>query len=447
MSGVLELSPERQLFIDDYAVKESHNLRQVLNQPTKYAGNPLIRPHKPWEGPAVNLYGTVVHDPEQDTFRMWYQGYGGTPYTACYATSRDGIYWQKPNLELVEFGGSTENNMFLDDACILNVIQDDQEQDPERLYKALFWEQHNPSVSVAFSPDGVQWRKYEGNPVLQGTSDTHTLLGWDEACGKYVAYIRPGVRDGTHIRVIGRSVSDDFVHWTEPQVVLQPDEHDPPAFEFYGMPVFKYQGLYLGLPWAYYAYPEEPLIRMAALMDVQLAVSRDGVHWQRAGDRQPFIPRGPAGSIDQGMIYTAKEPVIVGDELWFYYGGYDGDHGTRRNANICLAKLRLDGFISMDAGDQEGTLVTKPFYCAGKDLLINADARGGCIAVAVLDQAGNQASDWAGYKKIDCALFDGDAVRHKVTWRDNVSLEALRGQPIRLKFYLQQAKLYSFAVA
>jgi len=447
MSHVLKLSSERQLFVDDYVVEEVRNLRQVLNQPTKYAGNPLIRPLKPWERPGVNLYGTVMYDPEQGIYRMWYQGYGGTPYTGCYATSRNGIHWEKPNLGLVKFGGSMENNIFLDDAAILNVIQDRREKDPDRLYKALFWEQHNPSVSVAFSPDGVHWTKYAGNPVLRGTSDTHTLLGWDEACDKYVAYIRPSVGNGTRIRVIGRSVSDDFNHWTEPEVVLQPDEDDPPGLEFYGMPVFKYQDLYLGMPWAYHAYPEESLTRMAALLDTQLAVSRDGVHWKRAGDRKPFIPRGPASSIDQGMIYTAKEPVVVGDELWFYYGGFDGDHGCWCSANICLAKLRLDGFISMDAGDKEGTLVTKPFYCEGRDLIINADARGGQIAVAVLDEAGNQTGNLDGFKKIDCALFDGDAVRHKVTWRDNISLEALRGQPIRLKFYMQQAKLYSFAVA
>ena len=410
MSKVLRLSSERQLFVDDYVIDEVRNLHQVLNGPVKYAGNPLIRPLNPWERPGVNLYGTVMYDSEQGTYRMWYQGYGGGSYTGCYATSHNGIYWEKPHLGLIEFDGSTENNLFINDAAILNVIKDDREPDADRLYKSLFYERHNPSVSVAFSPDGVHWTKYEGNPVLKGTSDTHTLLGWDGTYGKYVAYIRPGVRDGSRIRVIGRSVSDDFIHWTEPEVVLEPDEHDPPALEFYGMPVFKYQGLYLGLLWAYHAYPEESLTRMAALLDTQLAASRDGVHWQRVGDRKPFLPRGSAGSIDQGVIYTAKEPVIVGDELWFYYGGFDGDHGTSCSGNICLAKLRLDGFASMDAGDEEGILITKPFICQGTDLFINADAQRGHIAVAVLDEAGHQSGDLAGFKKIDCALFDGDAV-------------------------------------
>ena len=469
----LEVGGHRQLFIDDYIIEETRGIVRTLNQPAKYAGNPVMIPLYPWEG-RLALYGTVWRDPKEGQFRMWYQGYGGMAipqmgaansdspwrgfdasnllYTIGYATSKDGVFWNRPNLGLVEYKGSRDNNLVLLDAAFANVIKDTHDPDPTRLYKSLFFEARDPDgtpnmgdgVSIAFSPDGLRWQKYEGNPVIERSSDTHMLLGWDDLHDKYVAYCRPSVHGGNKTRRIGRSVSDDFVNWTDPKDVLVPDDEDPPGLEFYGMPVFKYEGLYLGQLWAYHARPEEPQIRFAATIDVQLAVSRDGIAWQRVSDRKPFIPNGPPGSIDAGEVWTAREPVVMGDELWFYYSPGDSEHGiTGRSGPICLAKLRLDGFVSVDAGDEMGALVTKPFRCDGGQLTINAAARGGSVAVAVLDEQGVQHK---GYARIDCALFDGDSVRHNVTWRENVSLESLRGHVIRLKFYLRNAHLYSFAV-
>ena len=210
------------------------------------------------------------------------------------------------------------------------------------------------------------------------------------------------------------------------------------------MPVFKYEGMYLGQLWMYHAPPEEPLSRFAGTVDVQLASSRDGINWDRAGDRKPFIPNGPPGSIDAGEIYTARAPVVVDNELWFYYSPGNMEHGiTGRSGPICIAKLRLDGFGSVDAGQDVGSLNTKPFRCEGGPLKINASARGGMVGVAVLDDSGIQ---YQGYSRQECALFDGDSVDHSVTWREKLSLEELKGKTIRLKFYLQNASLYSFNV-
>jgi hypothetical protein len=139
----------------------------------------------------------------------------------------------------------------------------------------------------------------------------------------------------------------------------------------------------------------------------------------------------------------ANAPVRVGDELWFYYSPSAIEHGpTGRSGPICLAKLRLDGFVSVDAGEDTGTLVTQPFACEGDSLEINAQARGGLAAVAVLDRQGTQVP---GFGKTDCAIFDSDSVRHTVTWRQ-ASLGSLKGKVIRLKFYLRNARLYSFGL-
>ena len=438
----LKFGSQKQLFID-----EAVGVRRNLNQPAKYVGNPVMIPLYPWEG-RLELFGTVRRNPD-GSFRMWYQGMGGMgvarmgldlagthledlkfdlknlQYSICYATSHDGVHWVRSNLGLVEHNGTTDNNIVISNAAFANVIEDTRDPDPNRRYKSLFFEDQDwealgsphidQGVSVAFSPDGLRWTKHPDNPVITRSSDSHTLLGWDDLHGCYVAYARPTMREGNITRRIGRCVSDDFVNWTDPEDVLAPDEHDPPAMEFYGMPVFRYEGHYLGLPYVFHARPEEPIQRNFGTIDVQLASSRDGIEWARAGDRNPFIPNGPPGSIDAGEIFVARGPVAVDDELWFYYS----------------------------PGDETGALVTKTFRCAGGPLTINAAARGGFVGVAVLDEDGIQ---YRGYSRHECALFDGDSIRHRVTWRDKRSLDELQGRNIRLKFYLRNAKLFAFRV-
>ena len=474
MPEALKIGANKQLFIDDLLIDETLGVCRNLNQPAKYVGNPIMIPLYPWEG-RLELYGTVWRDPD-GAFRMWYQGMGGmgiahmgldlrgTPFeflnfdlqnlecSICFATSEDGIHWKRPNMGLIEFHGTKDNNILIRDACFANVIEDTRDPDPDRLYKSLFFEARDwdprgtpntgEGVSVAFSPDGVRWTKYPGNPVITRASDSHMLLGWDDLAGSYVAYARPTTKEGNPVRRIGRSTSDDFIDWTDPQEVLVPDSDDPPAMEFYGMPVFRYEGHYLGLLYAYQARPEEPRQRNFGTIDVQLASSRDGVDWERSGDRDTFLPNGPAGSIDAGEIYMAREPVLVDDELWFYYSPGTMEHGvTGRSGPLCLAKLRLDGFVSVDGGDETGALITKPILCDGGPLTINAAAQGGMAGVAVLDESGIQ---YRGYSMEECAKFDGDSLAQRVTWRDKTSLDELKGKVIRLKFYLKNAKLYAF---
>tara|TARA_Y100000588_G_scaffold304145_1_gene326851 strand:+ start:713 stop:2149 length:1437 start_codon:yes stop_codon:yes gene_type:complete len=468
----IHVDTTKQFFLDDLIVDSEDGLSRTLHQPAKYTGNPLMFPLYPWEG-RITLYGNVMRDPEDPgLLRMWYTGYGGMGvrqmgskdtskwahlgfdpnnllYKYCYATSRDGIFWDRPNLGLVEYEGSTDNNIVLLNASSGNVIHDPRDPDPARRYKALFFESREKDgtsnegdgFSVGFSPDGLCWTKYEGNPVSKRSSDAHTLLGWDERHGQYVAYARPSVHLGNKTRRIGRAVSDDFNSWTDPEDILVPDDDDPPGLEFYGMPVFTYEDLYIGLLYAYHTPPEERQITFFGKIDVQLAHSRNGIQWHRTANRAVFMPNGPPNSIDAGEIYMANTPLVVGDELWFYYSPSAIEHGpTGRSGPICLAKLRLDGFVSVDACEEGGSLVTVPFECTGGDLEINASARGGQVSVAVLDEEGYEQP---GFARVYSAVFDGDSVRQRMMWKD-VTFDSLKGQRIRLKFYLRNASLYAF---
>ena len=74
---------------------------------------------RPWEGNACT-YRTVFRD--GDRIRMYFgtdqydssvKGMMAHPSFLCYAESRDGITWERPELNLVSFQGSTRNNIVL----------------------------------------------------------------------------------------------------------------------------------------------------------------------------------------------------------------------------------------------------------------------------------------------------------------------------------------------
>ena len=152
---------------------------------------------------------------------------------------------------------------------------------------------------------------------------------------------------------------------------------------------------------------------------LQLMSSRssDLTEWQRPGDREPIIDRGDPGEWDAGFISASDYPVVVGDELWMYYGGfgYTQQHQSCQVAvggimkpgdvptGIGVAKMRLDGFASLNAGREPGKLVTRPLQFSGSRLEVNAVVRGS-LRVAVLDEEGHALQ---GLGEVECAPLQG----------------------------------------
>jgi hypothetical protein len=489
--GAIQLSPKRQLFVDSYLIDKMEGVRRTLHQPTKLTRNPIVIADRPWEM-AVRMNGvpSVVHGRESGLFKMWYFAYSIAPdehgvypwtyretYYPAYAVSKDGLVWEKPSLGLMEFKGSKQNNLIPWASQMrngsTNVLYDLHDSDPARRYKSAFdsylpkdtWREGG--LYVSFSPDGLHWHDYSGNPVLtrKQIDDAQPLLGWDERSRKYVGFFRPPFT----VRTIGRSESSDFIHWTDPakQVVLRPDSQDPKGTEFYYISVLAYEDMYIGLLWIYHNDPPWPwpkgtvitdaqLSGDQQLMDTQLAVSRDGVKWERVADRKVFLPLGPVGAWDDSMLFPTT-PLVVGDEIWIYYGGSNMKHtyeslakvgkktgGRLWTESVGLAKLRLDGFISVDAGEKEGTLVTNPVSFSGDKLWLNLNASRGSILVEILD---DKLHPIPGFTRADALLLRTNSLRQQVTWRSRSSLLSLSGRPIRLKFHLQNAELYSFWVS
>ena len=234
------------------------------------------------------------------------------------------------------------------------------------------------------------------------------------------------------------------MNWTDPEVIIRPDELDPPRL--YGIDVVVCEGVYLGLlqvfnKWGLKGYLGDP--SQADTMDVHLTFSRDGFRWERLANRPVFIPRGVIGSWDGGMIAGARM-IEHGDEVRFYYSGHSGSHNAaQRTSGTGLATLPKDRFVARAASDELGVLITKPFRLEGDSLQINADAARGRIKVEVADPIGTPIP---GLTVRDCRPIERDGLRLPVTWNGDKTLRDVAGQVVRLRFYLYQSKLYSFTV-
>jgi hypothetical protein len=498
---VRDIGGHKELFIDEAPIAALKNVRLTMNSPYQ-DHEPVLLPETPWEY-RIHPYATVMK--EGDTFRMWYLAYEWDPPAGvslpvtgtsedaarfwqhtrgrlCYAESDDGVHWVRPNLGLVEFRGSRDNNILgpsehdpiRQAGWNGGTVFKDPTAPPERQYK--LWseikvaEEGKSGLSSFYSADGLQWTPYANNPI-GGHCDCLNVVFWDERIQQYVGYSRLWTADslGDRYRAVRRLVSPDFLHWQETGAVLAADEIDlaipvnrqrqsRQIMDFHGNCVFKYPGTsdaYLALPevwwhWSTNPFPaagrdQEKMGGFPDTVDVQLATSRDGIQWQRAGGRNPFLRLGPPDAGDSKMIYAFTQPVQVGDELWIYYGGfrYGISEGValKRGAYF-RARLRLDGFISADAPYEGGELVTVPLRFQGERLQLNADtSAGGAIRVQLEDESGDPL---AGYDMSQADEVNGNSVRHIVSWGGRPHVGELAGRVVRLRFLMNGCKLYSF---
>lgn len=446
-AGVLELGTQRYLLFDDDWLEPGYSVTFVQHLPQK--AGVVLEADKPWEAMGIWPWNTVMLD--DGLFRMWYDamipgvwdGSGGR-YKAhlAYATSRDGIHWEKPELGVYEFEGSTANNVVAQFTGLYGAVFKDPTGPDERRYKTCY-----PGIRVAWSPDGIHWTHTAKRRVMEHTTDSSDVMFWDDRIGKYVGYLRfndhsPETKSVP--RQVWRAESDDFEDWPKPELNFCHDPAlDPPATDFYNNGVIKY-------PWAHHAYFMRPSAfhHPSDRLDIHLATSRDGISWRRAGAGQPWIGLGPEGSFDSHQMYIASGIVRVGDELWMYYTGYTAGHRrilvkeSRFVGKIARAVLRLDGFVSARAGLEPAALTTRPLQVAGRSLIVNYDAGAiGEVRAELRDAAGKAVP---GYTLDDCKPLFGNQVHGLVAWKKGSDLSGLTAAPVRLHLLLRNADVYAF---
>ena len=480
--GIVEVGSTKQLFLDDLLIAERSRISNFMYRPDKNPKNPIVVADRPWElegsesGVQQDGQG-VMYDAEAQLFKMWYLApdwsNGAAPW--CYAISKNGYDWEKPELGIFDYQGSRRNNLVGvwpkgSDITFTCVTRCPDDPDPQSRFKATGeWENQTATgrtntrggMCVAFSPDGLHWTLKEKAAIHHGRNlgDAPTIFGWDPWKKKYVAYPRPGhglgyeingMGNHRHKRTIGYAESDDFIHWTPTQIMIAPDLEDRVDYQ-YGQFVAGLCGnFYVGFLMVHQTHEQT--------WGVFLLSSRDGFHWNWVDRHTPFLVRGEVGTYDAGYQDMCG-PITHDGKIFIYYSGMRGLHGeeyTRRwgpnRSCIAMATMPEDRWLGLLAGPDQGTIVTKPITFTGSHLMVDVEAStpqsvpgpklgfDECeVRLALVDQSGGRIEGFTSDRSTRL-LRSG---RQEVSWA-GADLRSLEGKFVRIRFEIRNAALYSF---
>jgi len=472
---VRDIGSRLELFVDDWLIERlDGQAERRLHHPE--AREVALVLDRPWEGNGVG-YVTVFRD--GDRFRMYYRGcdvlYGPEkteethPEFTCLAESTDGIRWERPNLGLFEIGGSRDNNVVVTPTegwgiathnfCPLIDPRPDVPAD-ER-YKALGGVAQGAGGIFAFaSPDGLHWRLLrDGAVITEGDFDSQNLAFWDAGRGEFRFYGRK-FREG---RDIVTCTSPDFVNWSTPQFI---DYSPGRVSELYTNQISPYPRaphIWIGFPTRYIdrgwteaarSLPQRDYREVrakqsvregTALTDGMLMCSRDGQHfdvWPESFIRPGLRTAGNWFYGDNyqslGLIETPSAVVGAPAELSFF---------TTENslqtepARLRRHAIRVDGFVSVQAPLAGGEMLTRPLTFTGSRLMLNySTSAAGSVQVEIQDAKGQPVP---GFSLAESEALYGDSLAQAALWKGNPDLATLAGQPVRLRFVLSDADLYS----
>jgi hypothetical protein len=488
------------LFIDDHHILYRSGTERLSTPFQRHADNPLIASQEyPWE--VALAWSSIYRNPDSGVYQLWYQAYSGDQLTerthdcaTCYAESEDGIHFRKPMMDQYLFQGTQPSNIIL----VGNgghsykygnyVVVDQAGKDPDRRYKMAYFDfsgsgpEEKPGLHVAFSPDGIHWTKHPTAPVAPiayGRGGLGSPVPFNDDHGEpwhqpltmsdaldamydpvrdvYVIYGKMWI-DGPGGGMfwkhgMGRIESPDFIRWSQPELVLSPDDDDLPHVEFHTAPVFYHAGCYFALM--------QILDRATGggVINIELAVSRDGVQWQRPFRKQFVLERSDGNLFDSGSIFTNATPVILDDEIRFYYGAYSGGATSADNrghvSGIGLATIPRDRFAGIRTravSDQPtlpeplahiGQVTLKPMDLSPYRILtLNAEASQGTIHVEILDASGYRIR---GYSKDDAVGISGDDLQHAVQWKDH-NLQDLPDGTYTIRIHMEKATVYALTL-
>ena len=453
---VVPISDSPQLFLDDYVVARSTNVRRQVTRPTKRADNPLIVQELPWERRLLTTYGTVLYDENAKQFRCWYtagefvDGIPDVPdgpvtaeYYICYAQSPDGIHWEKPLVSKERFGLHDEHNIVVPGGHGFCVLPEPGDPDPSRRYKGV------GGPIFGFSPDGIRWQTHNWRDTVRKNDTSSCVVRWK---GEYLAYVRYQVDDPDWpavMRGIGLCRSDDFNKWTSKELIFTTDDQDGyPWTQPYGMAVTPYGDQLIGILWLLHL-DEIDGNNSLGDEDTQLVVSRDGIHWNRVADRGTFLASTP-GTWDEGRIHAPSTTMFVKDDVvYIYYSASETRHGSGKwgKPGIGLATLPADRFVAVrpKKTTEPGVLETPPLKFTGDTLVVNADVHPADLKVELLDGNGNVL---AGFGRDASCLVRHDALRYQVFWKDTPGKKSIGDttEPVAIRFRLCRGALYAFQV-
>ena len=459
--------------------------------------NPLLEPGKPWDIGGVFSHGTVLKDPLDNRWKAWQistplsRPLGPGTWThdrrLTLLESADGEKWQRPELELVPWEGHDRTNILLGLwSSYASVNIDPEREVPYEMFIFRYpgypgaggrieglplpagEEKHPYGLYRYRSVNGQKWTAVEG-PIKLNTTDSCFIYRFSG--GQYVAYHKtempafPGglapydIADGG-LRLIGRRTSEDGTTWSDPtRLVMTPDWRDPADTQFMELCPMEGPGGFIATLTVYHNHTQR--------IDLQLAASRDGIHWWRP-DRRPALPNPPLGEYGGGMIWPMRRPVQDGDRIYVYYAGNESLHGDLYNTTrsgprrlkargeflsrqssslpnysaLCRASWgvgRMWAMVCAIGGPYEGVATTVIRELEGRELHVNLFSRpGGGLRAEILDAGGTPLE---GFSEEDCIALAGDHHDVIMHWKGGSRLPE---NAARIRFLVKRTYLYGF---
>jgi hypothetical protein len=459
---VIHIDLGRQLFVDDFLIEES-SLARTFHKAAYHPASPVLRPTTPWElrdeyadrtetkpNPTAMVFSDgVVYDPKDRVFKMWYMGGYGT--NTCLATSTDGISWDRPSLDVV--AGS---NIVVREARDSSTVWLDHDNlDGRGRYKLSFYNGSEGGLVLHTSEDGVHWQR---RGLARHGGDRSTFF-WNPFRKTWVFSLRDDINGRQRHRRYFETRDFTSASWpkngpplwaaADTTDVRRPEYNTPP--ELYCLDCVAYESLVLGMFTIWHG--ERP--EREKPNDISLGFSRDGFHWARPS-REAFIGVSEdPGAWNWANVQSAGGCcLVVGDQLYFYVSGRQGEKGTNR-PGVCstgLATLRRDGFASLSddrltpqpvrVGSVPSSVTTRAVRFSGSHMFVNADVAGE-LRVEILDQGG---AVIPGFGADKCVAVTGNGTRLPVTWSGQ-SIASLANQPVRFRFRVTRGRIFAFWVS
>jgi len=439
---------------------------QHLEPAQKHPENPVLRPRPgEWDGTRCKMYGTVLYDEREKVFKMWYSGTTDTPDDVRrstgsdrhvgYAYSFDGVHWERPNVGVVEFNGTKDNNLVILKTQAPNVFLRADEPDPNRRYlmitEGTTWTR--PSL-VLYSPDGLRWTASPKPPFESHSISEYYAVLYDpkdpNPDRRWKAYTQVNVsKNGFHGyrgRAIGLAFAKEPETWKEYEIQPIFSAFEGMESEIHIAHVSRFHDTYIML---YDAMEPNHYI------ETEIAISHDGVNFQRIQNGVKVVPNGSPGEPDAANICVSPNSLFVHEgKVWWYYTISPDTYQTADRAlrawpryrYTALAHWRQDGFASLrvDSAVQRGE-ITSRILKVSRDgptqIWINAVApiaRGG-IQVDLVDTTGRVMAK--------CKPWCGDSVRGKLEWASSApTLRAGQEVSLRLSMGDIQTRLYSLGI-
>ena len=464
--SAVEIGSQRELFVDRFLIDSMTGCSHALQTPRP--AEIALKADRPYEGWYSLGYTTVLKDGAK--YRMYYRGMpngvsdGSVEETTCYAESDDGIHWTKPNLGLFEVNGNKQNNVILAKMPPFShnfapIIDTRPGVPAAERWKALSGLSKSGLVAFA-SADGIHWRKMQDKPVItKGAFDSQNVAFWSESEKRYVSYFRIFKKIGSQgIRWVSRTTSDDFLNWTEPVEMTFADAPPEHLYTNQTLPYFRAPNLYIALAARFMSgrqalteaqvatmklppdpsYPRDPEWLKHDCSETVLITSRGGNRYDRTFMEGFIKPGLEPGNWTSRSNYPARGIVPTGPgEISIYVGRQNG----QPTAHIQRLTLRTDGFASVRAPYAGGEMITKLLKFTGKELEINySTAAAGSLKVEIQDEQGRPVP---GFSLSDATEIIGDQIERVVTWKQGSDVRQLAGKPVRLRFVMKDAELYS----